>query len=195
MVIPFGDIVQVSDGSLGVSVYGGSPDPDSSAWWYASMDDGRTWTMRAVMRDGNTTETTPLVLGDGRILAAARTCGYQHLDLLSSDDHGATWQTQGPLTLGGQHPGHLLELKDGRLLLTYGIRNIGLYGVGVMISADQGKTWQSPRVLVDFETATDGGYPASMEMPDGVIVTAYYCNGIPAHQRYHMGVARWPIEP
>jgi hypothetical protein len=46
-------------------------------------------------------------------------------------------------------------------------------------------------VLVDFQTATDGGYPASVRTPDGTVVTACYCNCTPAHRRYHMGVVRW----
>jgi hypothetical protein len=28
---------------------------------------------------------------------------------------------------------------------------------------------------------------------DGTFVTAYYARGIPAHQRYHMGVVRWRL--
>ena len=34
-------------------------------------------------------------------------------------------------------------------------------------------------------------WPNLTLMPDGTIVTAYYCERIPLHQRYHMGVVRW----
>lgn len=88
----------------------------------------------------------------------------------------------GPVTLGCQYPGYLLRLKDGRLLLSYGLRNEGLYGVAARLSSDDGKTWAPPRFLVDFLIATDGGYPSSIQADDGTIVTAYYSNKVPAHQ-------------
>ena len=85
-------------------------------------------------------------------------------------------------------------LADGRILFVYGIRNQGLYGIGARVSADDGQTWDAPRVLAQWEDATDGGYPASVQAPDGTIVTAYYANRIPYHQRYHMGIVRWQVE-
>jgi hypothetical protein len=68
-----------------------------------------------------------------------------------------------------------------------------LYGVGARWSNDGGQTWEPPVVLVDLEDATDVGYPASVQVADGTVVTAYYCNGIPTHQRYHMGVLRYTL--
>jgi hypothetical protein len=189
-IIPFGDIVQL-ERSLGVCIYGWSPPDEHNAYFFTSTDGGRTWGVQGTVRKGNANETTPLLLPDGRLLAVARTLGDQHLELFHSEDGGATWRRSGPVTLGFQHPGHLLRLRDGRLLLSYGIRNKGLYGVGARFSPDGGETWDPPRVLVDFETATDGGYPSSVEADDGTIVTAYYCDRVPAHQRYHMGIVRW----
>ena len=40
----------------------------------------------------------------------------------------------------------------------------------------------------------DGGYPSTVELPDGTLVTAYYSNGIAQHRRYHMGVLRWRLK-
>lgn len=190
-IMPFGDIVRLLDGTLGVCIYSWRPPDEHNCYFYSSGDDGRTWTMRGVIQESNINETTPLALPDGRLLAVARTLDDQHLKMFESMDGGTTWGQLGPVTLGFQHPGHLLRLRDGRVLLTYGIRNKGLYGIGARISADEGKTWKTPRVLADFEIATDGGYPSSVEVDDGTIVTAYYCNRIPSHQRYHMGVIRW----
>jgi len=189
--LPFGDIVQLRDRTLGVCIYSWSPpDECNDAYFYTSSDDGRTWHIQGSIQEGNTNETTPLVLPNSQLLAVARTWDDQHLELYSSEDGGTTWISSGPVTLKKQHPGHLLHLKDGRLLLSYGIRK-GLYGLGTRFSSDEGKTWEPQRVLVDFEIATDGGYPWSVETEDGTIVTAYYCNRVPAHQRYHMGVVRW----
>jgi hypothetical protein len=199
-VIPFGDIVQLPGGELGACAYGWSPTPEAttrhnSAYFYASGDDGRTWSVRGLIQARNANETAPVMLPGGDLLAAARTADDGHLELFGSQDRGATWSNTGPVTLGGQHPGDLLRLADGRLLLTYGIRNQGLYGVGARLSTDRGETWEPPRVLVRLEGSTDGGYPASVQTADGVIVTAYYSNGVPAHRRYHMGVIRWQPAP
>jgi hypothetical protein len=193
-LIPFGDVAKLADGTLGVCCYNWSPTDGHDSLFYASDDDGRTWQLRGTVRAGDSNETAPLALPDGRLLAAVRTFGDAHLELCESSDHGATWAPFGPVTFGRQHPAHLLLLADGRVLLTVGLRNEGLWGVGARLSDDGGRTWSPPRVLVDFETATDGGYPSSVETEDGGIVTAYYCNRTPAHQRYHMGVLRWSLK-
>ena len=80
----------------------------------------------------------------------------------------------------------------------------GLFGVVLRLSEDEGRTWSRPAVLVSAPFTdwhkTDCGYPSSVELADGTIVTAYYFGpqkpewaryGLPWHQRYHMGVARW----
>ena len=109
------------------------------------------------------------------------------------DDRGSSWVGLGSVTLGGQHPAHLLTLSDGRVLMVYGMRNRGLYGVSARISDDDGDSWGPPELLDRWEAATNGGYPASVQTADGTLVTAYYCNGIESHQRYHMGVVRWRV--
>lgn len=196
-LMPFGDIVQLADGNLGVCIYSWS-DREKNSYFYTSPDDGRTWNRQSVIGE-NLNETTPVVLPGGGLLAAGRTLDNQHLELFSSSDSGKTWRKTGPVTLGSQHPAHMLLLKDNRLLLSYGIRNDGLFGVGIRISKDSGKTWSDPRVLVNLEKTygsgyLDGGYPSTAQTEDGTLVTAYYCAGIAAHARYHMGVVRWKLE-
>jgi hypothetical protein len=203
--VPFGDIVMLSDGSLGAALYAASEDGGScNAYLYRSTDDGRTWRNPARIGTG-INETALLMLGEGRLLAAARTEDDECLALYSSADDGRTWSGQVAVTLGGQHPAHLLRLADGRILLTYGIRNAGLTGVGYRISANEGQAWANPHLLVDISRDTgpaaevhpgqaptwDCGYPASVQLPDGMVVTAYYARSTPAHMRYHMGVVRW----
>ena len=104
------------------------------------------------------------------------------------------WEALGHASLKNQHPAHLLELSDGRLLITLGARNEGIRGVLARVSDDGGESWGWPRLVVDMRTTHDVGYPSSVELEDGSIVTAYYSGGIPEHNRYHMGVARWTIE-
>ena len=192
--IPFGDIICLPQRTLGSCIYAWDPPNVHKCYFYVSTDGGLSWSCRATIGEGNINETTPVVLPDGRILVAARTLEDQHLELFDSADQGATWRTLGPVTLGNQHPGHLLLLKDGRLLLSYGLRNKGCFGVGVRLSPDLGATWAPPRVLVNLDGATDVGYPSTLEIDDGTLVTAYYCNGIPTHSRYHMGIVRWRID-
>lgn len=192
--IPFGDIVQQTDGSLGVCIYGGTTKAGNQSCYFTSQDDGRSWTRKSVIEGSISNETTPLVLPDGTILVVARTTVEQHLELHRSTDQGLTWQPMGPLTLFGQIPGHLLALADGRILLSYGLRNKGLHGVATRISDDQGQSWSAPRIIVNYGRDTDGGYPSSVQCADATIVTAYYCAGIEMHQRYHMGVVRWTVD-
>ncbi len=116
-----------------------------------------------------------------------------------SDDGGQTWTNRGPATLALQMPAQLCALQDGAILLTYGVRNRGMLGVCARVSRDEGRTWDAPRVLfnttVNIANASpegvDGGYPSSVQLADGTIVTAYYCQRIATHQRYHMGVVLW----
>lgn len=197
MMIPFGDIQPLGDNLIGSMIY------SSRAEFYVSADDGVTWEARGSIGEIDTTnETTWLPLPDGRLLAAARTCEDQHLEQYISEDQGQTWQFDQDLTEEQCHPAGLTALSDGTLLLTYGIRKDPLRAIGAKISRDQGKTWSHQHILVDLEESTnhhdpkwrDCGYPSNVQLADGTIVTAYYCKGVAAHRRYHVGVLRWQLE-
>jgi len=79
------------------------------------------------------------------------------------------------------------------VVLSYGNRTPGDKGVDVRLSDDEGKTWSDPRRVADFEG--DGGYPSSVQRPDGQIVTAYYTARTKTHRRYHMGAVIWSAPP
>jgi hypothetical protein len=189
--IPFGDIVEGRNGLASPFYSGPADDSRNTAWMLRSDDDGRTWGDGSIIAADDFNETAILHLGAGRWLAACRTYLDAHMQLFASDDDGRSWQDRGPLTLPAQCPAHFTRLADGRILFTYGIRNLGLRGVGLRFSDDEGNSWSAPRVLLSYEGATDGGYPSSSQCEDGTIVTVYYSNRIPDHHRYHMGVARW----
>ena len=195
--VPFGDILYNEDGVLYATVYGLHAEcavPEVGL--LASDDNGKTWYHKATIADdGNHNETALLNVGGGRWLAVARTASDVSLDLFVSGDDGATWQFQQMLTGPMMAPAHLLRLRDGRIVLTYGIRHRGCYGVGFRFSDDGGRSWaRQPRVLVNFEKATDGGYPSTVENDDGTLVTAWYANATGMHNRYHMGVTQWRLE-
>ncbi|MCX7826381.1 MAG: glycoside hydrolase [Verrucomicrobiae bacterium] len=170
-------------------------------WVCRSADGGVTW---KVDKDSfprateGRTEFIPfgdvLPGGDGtlRVTCYARDKKTkQRLDLFRSIDDGKSWTFAEAVSGAPQHPGHLMRLKDGRLLVTYGNRIKGQFGVLARLSADDGKTWGEPLTLVSDLLSGDCGYPASAQMRDGKILTAYYSNGAPAHRRYHMGVVIW----
>ncbi len=197
---PYGDIVQSDDGLLGVSVYTmfkGAGDGRNAflSYFVRSYDNGMTWT-EALPLGPKANETAVLSLGGKRLLAAARTNveGEEHLEIYRSDDFGLTWISKGMVTMPAQIPAHLLLLQDGSVLLTYGIRNKGLQGLGARISRNGGESWGRPVLLLNLGIKGDGGYPSNVQLSDGTIVTAYYSSGVPEHNRYHMGVLRWKLD-
>ena len=203
-VKPYGDIVRLQEGRLAVSCYSSTDEfavdeSGDSAWIYFSDDDGRTWGDARLIGANRYNETDLLALGDGKMLAASRTTKTGHTEIFASADDGQTWTCRGPVTAAMHMPAHLLQLQDESILLTYGVRLRGMLGVCAMISRDDGVTWDAPRVLFNTSVyksnsspeGTDGGYPSSLQLADGTILTAYYCQRIPTHQRYHMGVVLW----
>jgi hypothetical protein len=182
-LVPFGDILQGGDGALRVGLYGGVA---GSTFVYRSGDDGRTWGEPMVIsREAVIHEPAIFHLGAGKWLAAARLDG---LDLYASDDDAKTWTRRQQLTGRQQHPGHFLRLTDGRVIATYGNR-LNPKGVDVRFSDDEGATWSAPYRIVDF--TGDGGYPSSVQLPNGQVLTAYYAQQIAGLKRYHMGVVTW----
>ena len=200
--IPYGTISTGKDGSLRALVYmttrkdvtafndAGNP---FAAYMVRSDDDGKTWGKPALVgKDIN--ETTALHLGDGEWVAAARTderpdpeFGQEVRQYRSTDD-GKTWKDEGLLTGYHRHPAHLLRLKDGRVLLSYGNRKEP--GIEVRFSADKGKTWDKPMRVIGL-SAGDLGYPSSTEREDGRIVTVFYAQTSPLRMGYHAGAVIW----
>lgn len=74
----------------------------------------------------------------------------------------------------GGAPAHLLQLSNGMLISAYGYRKEP-FGIKVMFSTDEGKTWDIDNVIYDNESISwDIGYPASVELEDGKILTVFY---------------------
>lgn len=192
--IPFGPITVGEDGALHTSCYAGEfADPTKSSktktyrsWHFRSDDDGNSWKPVSVIGEKHN-ETSLLHLGGKRWLAAAR---IDAVELFRSDDDGATWQGPQRVTERNEINAHLLRMKDGRLLLSYGNRVKDQFGVLAKLSSDDGKTWGAP-IRIAHTLASDCGYPSSVQRADGKVVTAYYAKAVANHERYHMGVAIW----
>ena len=190
--IPFGDIIQAKDGSLCVSAYAQTPGSKGftyHSYFLRSTDDGRTWSCVSMIAEKHN-ETALAQLPDGKWVAAAR---VSHMDLYVSNDSGKTWERRAR-TASAQHPGHLLRLPDGRLLLTHGDRRPGVEGVGVRISSDGGETWSRYSMPIASSLHLDCGYPSTIQLPDGRLMTAYYAKQTPTHPRYHMAVVFWEAD-
>lgn len=190
MIKPFGDILTLPGGRLAASFY----HDYGAVWIHFSNDDGRTWPEAAVLSADHRGETAILRLRSDRWLAAARIergpdakTPPLGLELFVSENEGRTWTQQGPLTAPNQHPAHLQRLKDGRILLTFGMRDIG--AIGVRVSDDEGRTWRPTATLLSLGRG-DLGYPSTVELADGALVTAYYYS----RPAYHMGVVRWRLD-
>jgi hypothetical protein len=184
---PFGDILAGDDGKLRVACYGAPP---GAAFVFCSRDDGKTWGEPVAFNKSAVIHEPALFhLGQGKWLAGARKMG---LDLYASNDDAKTWVKRQKLTGRHQHPGHFTRLKDGQVLVTYGNR-LEPHGVDVRFSDDEGATWSEPFRVLDFKG--DGGYPSSVQLPDGQVLTAYYAVGFgtrhDGYNGYHMGVVIW----
>ena len=188
-----GDVVRSDDGTLRVAAYGTRRDVKPRTYYayiLTSHDDGRTWEdPAAIDPELMLNETYLMNMGNGRYLALAR---HDRLEVYQSTDHAKTWSHLTTATESKQIPGHLLRLKDGRLLLSYGDRTKGKEGVSVKVSTDGGMAWSASRRVVDFN-GFDGGYPATVELPGGIMFTAYYAKETTYHDRYHMGGVRWDL--
>ena len=59
---------------------------------------------------------------------ASRTAKTAETEIFASDDEGQTWTCRGLVTPSRHMPAHLLQLQDGSILLTYGVRLRGMLG-------------------------------------------------------------------
>lgn len=200
-IVPYGDIVKGADGVLRAAVYDwpSSSNRNERAYVIESNDGGASWgNFHIIDPDNRRNETALLNLGGDNWLAVARTASTdatKNLALHSylSTDNAQTWQSQGQITDAWKHPGHLMRMQDGRILLTYGNRkgNTLNQAVEVLVSDDEGSTWGLNHRVNDYK-GPDGGYPSSVQLPDGQIVTAFYSSGLEGvHSGYMMGVTKW----
>ena len=70
-------------------------------------------------------------------------------------------------------PPHLYETGDGTVVLSYGYR-LPPFGQRARISRDGGVSWSREIVLRDDSISSDLGYPATVELRDGSLLTVYY---------------------
>jgi len=149
------------------------------SWIGPQPDDGGYAIMPSTVRTSN----------DG-FLTMIRRKGMQGKDrsfwieAYSSQDNGKSWQflNKPTETLAG-NPGHMIRLKDGRLLLIYGYRQAP-FGIRAKLSKNEGLSWGEEIVLRDDGGNWDLGYPRVVQRNDGKIVVVYYFNKDENKERY-----------
>ena len=171
----FGKMTVASDGGVLLSLYTTPRDHHTTyERILRSTDSGHTWSVLSTLAQ-DVNETGILALPGNRVIAALRTNKEQMLLMTHSADGGKTWDSPVAVTAPNEHPADLIRLKNGDLLLTFGERNAPR-GAVALLSHDEGKTWdpKTRMVLADDAPLVDCGYPSSVQLPDGRIVTVYY---------------------
>ncbi len=141
---------------------------------------------------------------DGRIVAQFRfhakpAPGTKHRDdsqstlrQAESSDGGRTWTRMKPTPIQG-YPPHLIRLNSGKVLTVYG-RRIQAFGEYACLSDDQGRTWDvAHEIKLAGNFNGDLGYPASVELPDGSILTVYYQSEKEGEKTCLMGT-KWRVK-
>lgn len=193
---PYGKMVALPDGTLLMPIYtwvdASSSEPQVfGSHILRSRDGGATWGDASLIAgspgdERGFNETSLALLPDGKLLAALRT-GFRgvpaHVWLSISDDLGYTWAEPWRATEPNEHPADLEVLGDGSVLMTYGRRHEP-FGVGGKILRGGGGPggspgeWADELVFADDAFCTDCGYPSSVRLSDGRMVTAYYATAI-----------------
>ena len=146
-----------------------------------SKDDGQSWKRLAQIptRKGddpkNYHELHAVEATNGDLIAHIRNHNPKNSrETLQTEsrDGGKTWSEPHPIGVWGL-PSHLLRLKDGRLLMSYGHRRKP-YGNQARVSADHGKTWREPVIVSGDGAGGDLGYPSTVQLDDGPLVTVWY---------------------
>jgi hypothetical protein len=164
-----------------------------------SLDEGKTWRWLAAIpvRPEDSAEhyheLHAVEAKEGQILIQIRNenrvNGNETLQC-ESTDAGKTWSVPHPIGVWGL-PSFLLRLRDGRLLMTYGHRRPP-FGNQARLSSDSGKTWSEPLVISGDGLGSDLGYPSTVELDDGTLLTVWY-EVRPGSPRAVLRQARWRI--
>ncbi len=120
-----------------------------------------------------------LQLRDGSYIAAARgQWGYDNDAMrvyLAYSDDGRNWTDFKEVEGLVGAPAHFCQTKSGVLIMSYSYR-VSPAGSRARLSYDGGKTWSEEITLCVSATPNNGdlGYPSTVELDDGTLITAYY---------------------
>ena len=164
-----------------------------------SKDDGKNWQRLAEIptRKGddpkNYHELHAVEASNGQLIVHIRNHNSRDSrETLQSEskDGGKTWTEPHSIGVWGL-PSHLLRLNDGRLLMSYGHRRKP-FGNQARISADHGKSWSEPLIISGDGAGGDLGYPTTVQLDDGSLVTVWY-EKLATNPRAVLRQAKWTL--
>jgi hypothetical protein len=120
--------------------------------------------------------------------------GRGRISAYRSLDDGLNWQREvDPVPdIASSNPPALTRLRDGRLCLTYGVREMP-FRICARISEDEGRSWSGEIVLRDDGANGDMGYTRNVQRSDGAIVTTYYFNDSSTGVECYIGATVWRV--
>lgn len=172
--------IQLSDGRL---LYAGKElwRENSRVGVADSIDDGQTWKWLAEIptrlgdKNDDYHELHAVETKDNKLIVHIRnhnSANARETLQTESTDGGKTWSLPRPIGVWGL-PSHLLRLRDGRLLMSYGHRRQP-FGNQARVSDDAGSTWSAPQSVSTDGAGGDLGYPSTVELADGTLLTVWY---------------------
>ena len=157
-----------------------------------SHDEGKTWKLLGVVdlpeldpaigpeggvKETHVHEPHAIELPDGTLLGAVRISGFggharNMIYTTRSTDGGKTWSKPEIQDLVGAPP-HLMLHSSGAVVMTYSTR-VEPHTQRAKVSYDGGITWGEELIVAPPSPDWDHGYPSSVELSDGSILTVYY---------------------
>ena len=172
--------IQLRDGRL-LYVGNGTWDGKPALVAEQSQDDGLSWQVISAFKTESgsiqgLSEPHVVETRSGKLVAMFRNESSdtdKYLLQSESYDGGKTWTVLHATPIWG-YPPHIIELKNGWLLVVYGHRRKP-FAEKACISKDEGETWDIQNEITLAEAFNgDHGYPASIQLDDGSIITVYY---------------------
>ncbi len=196
--------IELQDGSL-LFVGNAELDGHPALVSVSSTDEGRSWCLIGTIpvpedhaQDLTYAEPHAVELPDGKLVCLWR---YQprnrpdehYMQQTESADGGRTWTVTHPTPMWG-YPPHLIRLHNGDLLASYGHRRTP-FGQRACLSHDGGQTWDIDNEIALRDDAANGdlGYPATLELEPGELLTVYYQIDMPG-EKTSLTATRWSLE-
>jgi hypothetical protein len=220
------NVLQLADGSLMLCVSGNRRGLDFT---WRSTDGGRTWAEKhrakvegvrddypfqffgeAVLWQARAGKIYAIVRVDSRFFPPLKDRSvklgesdhYDRMILFGSTDMGRTWGPERDFGDYGEMYPAVLRLRDGRLLLTFTVREVKRpLGVRAVLGSESADgfdfDFDFPRFFVDARTPNDkdsgGGFGRTVQLDDGSLATSYSYRG--QDNDVHCEVVRWRLPP
>jgi hypothetical protein len=175
--------VLLSDGSL-LSIGPETIDGKPVVGVYKSENNGQDWhrvsEITSQVANGQVflNENHAIEVAPGKLVIMFRSdpvgdgCLYQAF----SDNYGENWTVPQKTGIWG-YPPHLLKLSDGTVMCSYSYRR-DKFSIRTVFSYDNCRSWDTDNIitLYEWEDQPDMGYPSSIELAPGEVMTVFYCS-------------------